>query len=155
LKIFNFNIDNLQIADNVSKNETRKGILMGWSKLYNTIVLSSIWSEDDHTRLLWITMLALADSKDCVWASVPGLAKAANIPLDSCLKAIKVLSEPDPYSRSKEFEGRRIKIIDGGWFILNRRKFIEQDYEDKRREYNRRYYHQVRKKKKEEEHQIK
>ncbi len=56
-------------------------------------------------------------------ASVPGLARLANIDLDECLKALEVLQSRDEWSRSPEHEGRRIKRIDGGWLILNYVKY--------------------------------
>lgn len=114
---------------------------MSWSKLDSRILHSSIWLEDDHTRLLWITMLAMADSKDRVFASIPGLASAAKIPLESCTKGLKILSDPDPHSQDPEHDGRRIqKLEPSGWIILNRKKYTGLTAEEKRRIYNQRYY---------------
>ena len=95
----------------------------GFTKLFNTIITSTIWQEDDKTRLLWITMLALADFEGNVFGSLPGIAYQTHISIKDCEKALKKLSEPDKYSRSKEYEGRRIQEIDGGWQILNYTKY--------------------------------
>lgn len=98
----------------------------GYSKLFSTILTSSIWSEDDRTRLLWITMLALCDARGEVGASVGGLAHAARISREDCERGLAVLLSPDTDSRSKEFEGRRIEAVDGGWRILNYASYRER-----------------------------
>jgi polygalacturonase len=111
--------------------------MTGYTKLFQDIVTSTIWGEDDKTRLVWITMLALKDRKHFVSASVPGLARQANVSLADCEKAIRKLEGPDPHSRSKEYGGRRIKAVEGGWMILNGEKYRNRMNEDERREYNR------------------
>lgn len=92
-------------------------------KLYGSILDSSVWSEDAFTRLVWITMLAMADEDGIVRAATPGLARRSNIPIEACETALVVLSSPDKYSKSPEHDGRRVQAIDGGWVILNHRKY--------------------------------
>jgi hypothetical protein len=94
-----------------------------YTKLFNSIVTSTIWTEDDKTRILWITMLALADQNGEVHASIPGLARLAGIDMESTEKAIECFLSPDPYSRTPDNEGRRIAKIDGGWELLNHAKY--------------------------------
>lgn len=105
-----------------------------YAKLWSSILDSTIWAEDDHTRLVWITMLAMSDSGGYVGASVPGLATRARVPLQSCEKALITLKSPDLYSRTKEHDGCRIKEADGGWQILNYEKHREATAEQIRRE---------------------
>jgi hypothetical protein len=97
--------------------------MAGFTKLYSDIITSSIWSEDDHTRILWVTMLALADAEGFVPGSVAGLAPVARLKLDDCKRAIGRLESPDEYSRTADHDGRRIEPCDGGWLILNYAKF--------------------------------
>jgi hypothetical protein len=99
----------------------------GYTKLFSTIVTSTIWQEDKETKILWVTMLATADADGRVDGSIPGLAHLAHLTIAECEKALKKLMSPDSYSRSKEFEGRRIKEIDGGWQILNYQKYREKN----------------------------
>jgi hypothetical protein len=108
--------------------------MSGFTKLFNDILYSSIWSEDDKTRLVWITMLALANWHGEVSAAIPGLAKAANVSIGDAEKALAKLMAPDPYSRTKDHEGRRIEAVDGGWIILNYVKHRERASEEDRRE---------------------
>jgi hypothetical protein len=120
----------------------------GYTKLFQDIVTSTIWGEDDKTRIVWITMLALKDWRHFVSASLPGLARQANVPLEACRAAIEKLEAPDPDSRSKANEGRRIKAVEGGWMILNGERYQNRMNADERREYMRQYQAEYRKRKK-------
>ena len=111
-------------------------VLMGYTKLFSEIVMSTVWREKDTTRLVWITMLALRNRHHVVEGSVPGLADCARVSIKACRSALKVLSEPDPDSRSQELDGRRIEEVDGGWFIINGEKYRRKMSEDERREKN-------------------
>lgn len=110
---------------------------MGYSKLFAEIVMSTVWRESDHVRILWITMLAIKDRWHIVNSSLPGLADAARISIPACEEAIRRLESPDKYSRSIEFDGRRIEKCEGGWVILNGEKYRNKMSLDERREYNR------------------
>jgi hypothetical protein len=99
----------------------------GYTKLFGSIVHSTIWRAPDHVRLVWITMLALSDRHGVVEASVPGLADAARVTIQQCELALVELMAPDPYSRTKDNEGRRIAEVDGGWLVLNRTKYRDSE----------------------------
>ncbi|MGH9537142.1 MAG: hypothetical protein ACRD3H_04420 [Terriglobales bacterium] len=111
--------------------------MTGYTKLFNSILASTIWREDDKTRLVWITLLAMTDQNGAVEASLPGLADLARVSIDDCERALENLQKPDKYSRSKEHDGRRIETIDGGWLVLNRAKYRDKMSEDDRRERDR------------------
>lgn len=111
--------------------------MAGYTKLFNSILASTIWKEDNITRIVWITLLAMADKNGVAEGSVPGLAGFANVSIDDCKSALHKLMSPDPYSRTKEHEGRRVEECEGGWFLLNHGKFRAKMSADERREYNR------------------
>jgi len=90
-----------------------------FTKLFSSITASTIWCEPSHIRIVWITMLAMANRKGEVAGSIPGLAGMARVDVDDCREAIKRFLAPDPDSRTKAFEGRRIEEIEGGWRLLN------------------------------------
>jgi hypothetical protein len=96
---------------------------MSYTKLFHSILDSSIWQESHQTRIVWVTMLAMADQHGEVQAAVPGLAKRAGVTLKEAEEAIATLCAPDQYSRTPDHEGRRIAKIDGGWEILNHAKY--------------------------------
>lgn len=116
--------------------------------MFGSIVASTIWRESNEIRIVWITMLAMADKNGLVGASIPGLADLARVSMEDCLRALKALQEPDPYSRTPDFEGRRIEVVDGGWRILNHSKYRNKMGLDERREYLRVKQQEARDKKK-------
>ena len=109
--------------------------MSGYTKLFSSIIASTVWRTNNETRLVWITLLAMSDRKGIVEGSIPGLADLARIPVAACRKALSELESPDPDSRSKEHEGRRILEVDGGWFIVNHGKYRAKMSADDRREY--------------------
>ncbi len=106
-----------------------------YTKLANSILTSTVWMESDQTRIVWLTLLAMCDKNGEVQASIPGLANVARVPLEACEAAISLFLSPDPYSRTKTDEGRRIEEIDGGWSVLNHEKYrdLASDSDTKRK----------------------
>jgi hypothetical protein len=89
------------------------------------MLTSTVWSESDSTRIVFVTMLLMADKNGEVLGSIPGIARFAGVSVDSCSAAIERLSSPDKYSSSKLADGRRIVAINGGWELVNHAKYRE------------------------------
>lgn len=100
--------------------------MSGYTKLFASIIHSTIWREPDHVRLVWVTMLAMVNSDGVVEASVPGLADAARVTVDACRRALAVLEAPDPDSRTPDLEGRRVVEVAGGWRVVNFERYRER-----------------------------
>lgn len=111
--------------------------MAGYTKLWSSIVHSTVWQESLSTKVTWITMLALCDSRGYVGASIPGLAHLAGVSIPECEAALAAFLAPDPYSRTQEHEGRRITVEEGGWRILNYEKHREGVADEERRTLNR------------------
>ncbi len=92
-------------------------------------------------------MLAIADAFGNVFAAIPGLASVANVTIEAAQKAVDNLLAPDEWSRTKDFEGRRIEEIDGGWHILNYGKYRKMMDEEERREYKAKWARESRRQK--------
>jgi len=122
--------------------------MSGFTKLFSSIITSSIWSEDDKTRIMWITMLASADACGHVSGSIPGMAAIARMSVEDAKKSIQALCKPDQYSRSKEYEGRRLIDSEGGWDIVNYDKYRQKRDPEKRKEQNRQAQEEFRHKQK-------
>jgi len=103
-------------------------------KLHAAILDSSIWLEATHVRIVWITLLAMADAAGCVHASPRGLAHRANVTPDECADALARFLGPDQDSRDGT-EGRRIETVRGGWRLLNYLEFRNKRDAEERREY--------------------
>jgi hypothetical protein len=111
--------------------------MTGYTKVFSSIVTSTIWRESPEVCKVWITMLALANQDGVVEASVPGLADMARVGLAEVENALATFQSPDAYSRSPEYEGRRIEPVEGGWRILNHSKYRFKLSPDDRRERDR------------------
>lgn len=90
-----------------------------YTPVFREFTTSSMWAQDSDSRIVWLWMLLTADPEGYVPAAIPGIALAANVSIEAAKRAISLLEAPDPYSRSKEHEGRRIEPVPGGWRILN------------------------------------
>lgn len=83
------------------------------------ILSSSVWAEAAHVRLVWITLLILCDTEGYVGAALPGIARAAGVTLEEAQDAMDRLQQPDPFSRTKSSEGRRVEVVERGFRVLN------------------------------------
>lgn len=70
--------------------------------------LSSINVHPAYVRWAWLAILAKARAGVIKDLTAFTLSKLASISLSEAAEAITVLSEPDPYSKNKEHDGRRL-----------------------------------------------
>lgn len=108
-----------------------------YTKLFSSITESTVWGEPYSTRIVWVTLLAMADAQGHVYGAIPGLARRANVTLAETEMALAAFFAPDPYSRTQAEDGRRIEAIDGGWRLLNHAKYAGIRNEAERAEYKR------------------
>lgn len=111
--------------------------MAGFTKLFSQILDSTIWDEPWEVKGVWITLLAMSDSRGRIMASVPGLARRATVTLEQCEAALALFLGPDKYSRTPDNDGRRLEVIDGGWRLLNYTKYREMRDDEARKEYQR------------------
>jgi hypothetical protein len=110
----------------LAQHRPERAPVSGYTKLFGSILDSTVWELPMPTKVTWIAMLAMADRNGEVQASIPGLAKRAGVSLEQCEEALKAFMSPDRYSRTKEHDGRRIEEMDGGWRLLNHGKYRQQ-----------------------------
>ena len=109
--------------------------MAGFTKLYGDKLLkSSLWEESEDVRLLFFFFLAAADADGFIEvSSVKGLARMANMDVDRVRPALAVLEAPDPDSRSKAEDGRRVVFVDEdhrrGWLLVNHAHYREHQSE--------------------------
>jgi hypothetical protein len=86
-------------------------------------------------------LIVLADAGGIVDMTPQAIAARTSIPLHIITKGLKVLSEPDPYSRTPGEDGRRIVTIDAhrpwGWQLVNHAKYKAMRDMDQKREADR------------------
>jgi len=102
-----------------------------FAKLFASITESSLWDYPDAIRIVWITMLAMANRDGYVGSSIPGLAARSRTTIEVVEEALRLFMSPDPYSRNVEHEGRRVEKVDRGWLILNFATYRGTDDEDR------------------------
>lgn len=116
----------MQPSSSLTGNAETLQTITVYNKLFTKILDSSIWLESDHTRIVWLTLLAAMDEEGhAQFASVANLAHRAIVPLEAAEKAVKRLEDADPNSSDPDNEGRRIERIQGGWIVLNAHKYRE------------------------------
>jgi hypothetical protein len=95
-----------------------------FAKVFQKMLDSSIWLESDSTLRVWLTLLLSMDSDGfAAFASIENLSRRARVKPSLTAKAIEILESPDPNSATPDDEGRRIRREDGGWLVLNCKKY--------------------------------
>ena len=93
---------------------------MSFTLLWSKILNSSLWvKESKETRLVWITLLAMKNRAGLIQSSVVGLADRAKVSPEECEEALRVLTSPDPNDTSKIEQGIRLRVVPGGWEVVN------------------------------------
>jgi hypothetical protein len=72
-------------------------------------------------------LIVICDADGVIDMTPAAIAGKTSIPIDIIEKGLKVLSEPDPYSRTEGSDGVRIELIDAhrpwGWVLVNHEKY--------------------------------
>jgi len=93
-----------------------------YAKIYEQIFDSTL-AENYQVRHVFEDLLKLADQDGVVDRTREAIARRTNVPLEIVTSGISELEKPDPHSRSKEHDGRRIIRLeegrDWGWRIVN------------------------------------
>lgn len=88
-------------------------------------------------------MLILADRRGVVDMTPEAIARISTIPIDIIRAGIEALEQPDPGSRTRDENGKRIIRLDPardwGWRIVNYEKYRQIRNEEDRREYQRKW----------------
>lgn len=109
-----------------------------YTKLAQSIVYSSLWSEDAETCKIWVTVLALKDLDGVFRHNISGISRLTGICLEKCLAAFEKFESPDPLSTSKKEEGRRLlKLEDGGWLVVTHDVYQEFGWSEEKKRQNR------------------
>lgn len=109
-----------------------------FAKVFGQIFDSSI-ADDYNCRRMFMDLLVLADSDGVVDMTHDAISRRTNVPIEQVEKYIAQLQQPDPLSRSKLEQGKRIIPIDSergwGWQIVNYHHYRKIRDEEARRSY--------------------
>lgn len=111
-----------------------------YGKIFTQMYDGSLGTEGPWQALVTFQQLIiLADKDGMVDITDEAIARRTSIPLEVIRPGIEALLKPDPRSRSKELDGRRIIPIDPdrdwGWRIVNYATYRRIRSADERREY--------------------
>lgn len=104
---------------------------MTFTKLDKNFCESSILAHGPEVAGIWAYLLAAAGSSGCVTATVPAMAGVFRTTEDRIMALLTILEQPDPWSRTPEHDGRRIRIErEPEWQIvlLNHAKYRAKDH---------------------------
>jgi hypothetical protein len=79
---------------------------------------------------VWLCLLALADKEGRIDSTIPYIAAVTGVPAEVLTECIGRFTAPDPASRTKTDDGRRLVLIDPerawGWRVVNHAKYKEK-----------------------------
>lgn len=97
-----------------------------YGKIFKSIYDGTL-SEDWRALITFQQFIILADRDGMVDMTPRAIARHTGIPIEHIEAGIKVLEEPDQYSRTPDESGKRIELIDShrdwGWHIINYEKY--------------------------------
>lgn len=104
-----------------------------YGKIFDSIYDGTL-VEDWRALVAFQQMIVLCDSDGVVDMTPSAISRRTGIPIEHIKEGIKILEEPDPWSRTPDEEGRRIIRLDKhrewGWQIVNHQKYKGlQDYD--------------------------
>lgn len=114
---------------------------MGYTPLYDTMLTGTLYGRWPHTGI-WACLLSRATREGVIDEVPASLAAAIGVSEDLLRQCIAEFMQPDPGSRTKSYEGRRLELLDPnrdwGWKVLNHGKYREKarkkNFDDERTE---------------------
>lgn len=102
---------------------------MGYTPVFGSIYAGTLWGRWPMAPV-WASLLPLADARGQIDLSYEAIAGMTGWPLELLRQGIEQLCEPDPHSRSRAEEGRRLVLIDParswGWRVVNHELYREK-----------------------------
>lgn len=96
----------------------------GFTLLWSKMLKSTLWMEDNPTRIVWVTLLLLKDEEGMIGTqSARVIAHEARVTEEEAAKALAIFLGPDPESHLENDEGRRLRKVPGGFQIINHEQY--------------------------------
>ena len=117
-----------------------------WAPIWSPVVDSSLWEESGDVVKVFMTILATKDSDHVCRLDAYRIGKKCNffnydrsVDEVKVLEILKLLASPDTRRKTKqEYDGRRIRAVEDGWFVLNGEKYREMVRKEQIKAKNRR-----------------
>lgn len=112
--------------------------MAGYTPIFDSVFRGSLCGKYPDLPV-WLVLLAMMERGGIVDAHPAHIARMSGIPQQDIEEAIGRFCEPDPESRTPDFDGRRLQPLEGrgfGWRVLNHDKYREKarkrDYDEHR-----------------------
>lgn len=93
-----------------------------YGKIFDSIYDSTV-ADDWRALVTFMHMVILCDADGVVDMTPQSISRRTGMPIEHIEAGLKILEDPDPYSRTPDQEGRRIERLDEhrpwGWSIVN------------------------------------
>jgi hypothetical protein len=103
--------------------------MSGYVPVFDSVFQGTLCGRWPDTGV-WLCLLALADKHGHIDITVPYIAAVTGIPAEVLTDCISRFTSPDPNSRTKDEEGRRLVLLDAtrewGWKVVNHAKYREK-----------------------------
>lgn len=103
--------------------------MSGYVPLFDSIATGTLYGRWPDIGV-WPIVLAIADKHGHLDVTPHYLAGVLGLPVEQVAECMKRFCEPDPYSRTKEHGGARLRLLDDhrdwGWSIVNHGKYREK-----------------------------
>lgn len=101
----------------------------GYTPVFSSVFSGSLCGQYPDTAA-WLFLLAMANKHGVVDVTPEYISRVTGMPVNDLLACIARFLEPDPSSRTKENEGRRLVLVDParswGWRIVNFHMYRER-----------------------------
>jgi hypothetical protein len=112
---------------------------MGYTPLFDSLTRGTLCGKWPDIGL-WPIVLSMADRNGVIDATPAYIASVTGLAVDEVVACMARFCEPDPFSRSQEANGARLKLLDEhrqwGWLVVNHGKYREkarkQSYDSER-----------------------
>lgn len=103
--------------------------MSGYNVTFETIFEGSLCGKWPDLSV-WTTLLAMKDHRGYIDKTPTYIHRVTGIPLDLLNECIERFMAPDPHSRTKTDDGRRLRLIDPerpwGWVVINHQQYNER-----------------------------
>lgn len=104
--------------------------MSGYTPLFSSLLDGTLYGKWPHTGI-WACLLSQVDKQGHIDMVPQLLAAKIGVPLQTLTECIQDFMQPDPGSRSKDADGRRLELIepdarDWGWRVVNHKVYRQK-----------------------------
>lgn len=103
--------------------------MTGYTPVFDSVFQGTLCGKWPDTGV-WLCLLALADRHGHIDMTLPYISAVTGVPVSTLSECIDRFMRPDPHSRTRDDDGRRLRLLDDsrswGWIVVNHGKYREK-----------------------------